>query len=57
MIYKVSFINISHRMPQIAGNTGHFLKILLGVAPQTAHTLGRYPYYTIPQIYLKDIPD
>ena len=55
MIYKVSFINT----PQNASDCrkwGYFLKIFLGVAPQTPHTLGRYPYYTIPQIYLRDIP-
>ena len=33
-------------MPQIAGNRGKFF-----------NTLGRYPYYTIPQIHLKDILD
>ena len=44
-------------MPQIAGNKGCFFKIVLGVAPPTPHTLGQYTYHTIPQIYLKEIPD
>ena len=45
-----------HRMPQIAGNRGYFFLIFLGGGPPPP-TLGRYPYYTIPQIHLKDIPD
>ena len=35
---------------------GLFFENIPGGGPPTPHTLGRYPYYTIPQIYLRDIP-